>query len=115
MFKFSPRSQMGIAGDTGPQGPVGPTGSIGPTGGRIVFAPNYNQVQGGVTGTSSAPFTLVRCTPITTTGYPVRVAAFGDFNNASGAGWVRLQLQRNGTGIGPIVNAEGSSASENSP
>ena len=75
MFKFSPRSQMGIAGGTGPQGPEGPTGPQGPTGASQTYTANFQQIQGTVVSGVTTTTTLVTCTEIETQGFPVRVVA----------------------------------------
>jgi hypothetical protein len=53
---------------------------------------------------------------ITTIGNPVQVIVTGDANNMqAGASWCRLQLFRDNTAIGGIVQCESSSANENVP
>lgn len=78
---------------------------------------NYVQSSTGsitITSGASTPASVVNVT-ITTTGNPVYVSCSGDANNITAGGWCKLRLYRNGTGIGSIVQAEGSAASENSP
>jgi len=75
----------------------------------ISGSPNYTQVLGnrrtGITSTG----TSIISGSITTTGNPVQIMVTGDANPIGGSGWARLQIFRDGNGIGNIVQAENSS------
>jgi hypothetical protein len=70
---------------------------------------NYTQVLGnrrtGITSTG----TSIISGSITTTGNPVQIMMTGDANPIGGAGWCRLQIFRDGNGIGNIIQVENSS------
>jgi hypothetical protein len=65
---------------------------------------NYSQTL-GTKVTISSPGTLVSTT-ITTSGAPVLISATGDANPQGSVQWVRLQIFRDGSPIGAIVQAE---------
>jgi hypothetical protein len=65
---------------------------------------NYSQTL-GTQVTTSAVGTLVSTT-ITTSGAPVLISATGDANPQVAAAWCRLQIFRDGSPIGAIVQAE---------
>ena len=75
----------------------------------ISGSPNYTQVLGnrrtGITSTG----TSIISGSITTTGNPVQIMVTGDANPIGGAGWCRLQIFRDGNGIGNIIQVENSS------
>jgi hypothetical protein len=78
---------------------------------------NYAQAGGGALitlGASASPQSIISAS-ITTTGNPVRVAAYGDAENTGAGYWAQLQLYRDATAIGATVHTEGSATSENSP
>ena len=76
---------------------------------------NYAQTLGTqVSGITSAG-TIVSV-EIETNGYPVQVTVTGDANPTDGGGnWCQLQLYRDGSAIGNIVQAESSANGENIP
>jgi hypothetical protein len=76
---------------------------------------NYAQTLGTqVSGITSAG-TIVSV-EIETNGYPVQVTVTGDANPTDGGGnWCQLQLYRDGSAIGNIVQAESSANGENVP
>jgi len=118
-------------GPTGPVGPVGPTGargtdgtigmngSTGPTGptgpASIVGSLNYTQsVPTSINGISSVG-NIMNIT-FTTMGNPVQIICTGDANPVgSGNQWVRLQILRDGSAIGGIVQAEQIQSNVNVP
>ena len=70
---------------------------------------NYTQVLGNRrTGITSVGTSMVSGS-ITTTGNPVQIMVTGDANPIGGAGWCRLQIFRDGNGIGNIIQVENSS------
>jgi hypothetical protein len=75
----------------------------------ISGSPNYTQVLGnrrtGITSTG----TSIISGSITTTGNPVQIMVTGDANPIGGSGWCRLQIFRDGNGIGNIIQVENSS------
>jgi hypothetical protein len=75
----------------------------------ISGSPNYTQVLGNRrTGITSAGTSIISGS-ITTTGNPVQIMVTGDANPIGGSGWARLQIFRDGNGIGNIIQVENSS------
>ena len=116
----------GTTGPTGPSGGSGPTGSTGntgPTGPAPTFGTvNYGQTGGTAgsrvtinAGNPPSPNTIVTAPSITTSGNPVQINVAGDANIYTGGGWGRLQLYRNNTAIGGVVQVESSANGENCP
>jgi hypothetical protein len=103
-------------GVTGAQGATGPTGPQGATGSTIITTLNFTQSNANsISGVTTTGTTIVSTT-ITSTGLPIQLIATGDANPTSGAGqWCQLQLYRNSTAIGKIVQAESSAQNENIP
>jgi hypothetical protein len=92
-------------------------------GGGAVLTPsamNFVQTYTGtivtVASNATVPFTVISVT-ITTTAAdsPVQIIASGDAANAVGSSWIRMQLYRGTTAIGPNVQTEHSAQSENNP
>jgi hypothetical protein len=74
----------------------------------ISGSPNYTQVLGNKrTGINSVGISIISGS-ITTTGNPVQIMVTGDANPTTTA-WVRLQIFRDGNGIGNIIQVENSS------
>jgi hypothetical protein len=72
----------------------------------ISGSPNYTQVLGNQrTGITSIGVSIISGS-ITTTGNPVQIMVTGDANPIGGASYTRLQLFRDGNGIGGIVHVE---------
>jgi hypothetical protein len=75
----------------------------------ISGSPNYTQVLGnkrtGITTTGS----VIISGSITTTGNPVQIMVTGDANPVNVSSWTRLQIYRDETAIGNIVQVENSS------
>ena len=88
-------------------------GSI--TTGSTTTSMNYNQTQGTKQTAVSASGVTIVTTNLTTGGNPVQVLVTGDAENSAAGGWIKLQLYRDSTAIGKIINVEGSGASENIP
>lgn len=78
------------------------------------YVPNYAQSSASSV-TKSVAGDIIFSQSITTSGRPVQIIATGDANPTPNAGWVQLQLYRDGTAIGKKVQAESSSANENVP
>ena len=113
----------GFTGATGSQGSIGATGNQGingfdgATGPSVTTAAlNYEQATSNkITVPSAGPFPYtVISQSITTSGGPVQISVAGDANPSS-AGWGRIQLYRDSTAIGKIVQFESSDANENNP
>jgi hypothetical protein len=111
-----PAGPQGVAGPAGAQGPIGPkgdTGAMGPVGSP--GAMNYKvYAPGRTTGVNTVGRTILSTT-FTSTGNPVMIIVTGDANPTSGAGYVILQLARNGGAIGMKVQAEQLNANVNVP
>jgi collagen type VII alpha len=107
----------GMPGSSGSSGTSG-TGSPGTSGTSGASTPgpqNYVQVLGSqVNSVSTLGITIVSGS-ITTTGNPVKIQVTGDANPQSAAGWVRLQIHRNGTAVGNIIQAETAGNNVNVP
>jgi trimeric autotransporter adhesin len=70
---------------------------------------NYVQTLGArVTGVTSTGVTIITGS-ITTTGNPIQIMVTGDANPVNVTSWTRLQIYRNETAIGNIVQVENSS------
>jgi hypothetical protein len=75
----------------------------------ITGSPNYVQTLGArVTGVTTTGVTIISGS-ITTTGNPVQIMVTGDANPVNVTSWTRLQIYRNETAIGNIVQVENSS------
>ncbi len=75
----------------------------------ISGSPNYTQVLGNRrTGITTTGVSIISGS-ITTTGNPVQIMVTGDANPIGGTGWARLQIFRDGNGIGNIIQVENSS------
>ena len=110
----------GTTGSTGNTGPTGRTGSTGPTGlgatgptgpQAVAAVMNYNQTSSGsvtIANGTAFPANIVSVT-LTTNGYPVQVMCAVDFNPTAGSTWARMQLYRDSTAIGQVIQAESGS------
>jgi hypothetical protein len=74
----------------------------------ISGSPNYTQVLGNRRTSINSVGTSIISGSITTTGNPVQIMVTGDANPTTTA-WVRLQIFRDGNGIGNIIQVENSS------
>ena len=75
----------------------------------ITGSPNYTQVLGNRrTGITTTGVSIISGS-ITTTGNPVQIMVTGDANPVNVSSWTRLQIYRNETAIGNIVQVENSS------
>ena len=77
---------------------------------------NFSQTKGAqvtITALEAKPATVVSTT-ITTAGNPVQIIVSGDAN-PSGGGWGLLNIYRDGTAVGQLVQFESSAANENVP
>ena len=105
----------GVAGNDGATGATGLTGATGPA--PTTASLNYSQTKSAIvdyTG-ETKPFTIVSAA-ITTNGGPVQVIATGDVNPlSSGGGWVRLNLYRDNTEVGQLIQCESAASNENIP
>jgi len=82
----------------------------------ISGSPNYLQVLGNQRSGISVDGTAIISGSITTTGNPVQIMVTGDANPTSTTGqWCRLQLYRNSSAIGNIIQVESSAQNENVP
>ena len=116
---------IGPAGATGPSGSNGTTGATGPSGlngatGATGPAPtlrslNYAQTYSSSSVTASSPGTTIISTTITTSGGPVQIIVTGDANPQTTGSWCTLQIYREGTPLGGVVQAESSASNENIP
>jgi hypothetical protein len=81
------------------------------------YTSNYAQSNtGSVTiTTSSATPASVLSVNISTSGNPVYVSCCGDANPLAAGAWCKIQLYRNSTAIGKIIQAESSADNENVP
>ena len=76
---------------------------------------NYEQTVGSQTTILSGATGSIVSVSITINNHPVLVTVTGDANNATAGGWCHLQLYRDGSPIGNIVQCESSGANENVP
>ena len=76
---------------------------------------NYEQNVGSQTTILSGATGSIVSVSITINNHPVLVTVTGDANNATAGGWCHLQLYRDGSPIGNIVQCESSGANENVP
>ena len=100
------RRAVAIYGGCVSYGPTGPTGPTGPQ--AIPNALNYSQSTSApviVPSTTPTPF-IIASTTITTLGYPIEVACAVDFNPVGPAAGVQVQLYRDSTPIGQVIQAE---------
>jgi hypothetical protein len=75
----------------------------------ISGSPNYVQVLGNKRTNITTTGVSIISGSITTTGNPVQIMVTGDANPIGGSGWARLQIFRDGNGIGNIIQVENSS------
>lgn len=110
-----PVGPTGARGTDGTIGMNGATGATGPTGpASIVGSLNYTQsVPASINGISSVG-NIMNIT-FTTMGNPVQIICTGDANPISSNAWVRLQILRDGSAIGGIVQAEQTQSNVNVP
>jgi len=81
----------------------------------VSSAVNYAQntpAQVSITNGTAFPFTIASV-DITTKGNPVQIQCAVDFNPSAAAAWLRVQLYRNSTPIGQIIQAEPASSAGN--
>ena len=76
---------------------------------------NYEQTVGSQTTILSGNAGTIVSVTITINNHPVLVTVTGDANNTTAGGWCHLQLYRDGSPIGNIVQCESSGANENVP
>lgn len=110
----------GSTGSTGPQGATGSTGATGPQGATgstgIITTLNFTQSDANSVSNITTTGSIIVSKAITSTGLPIQIIATGDANPTSGNGqWTQLQLYRNSTAIGKIIQAESSNSNENIP
>jgi hypothetical protein len=105
----------GSSGSTGSSGTSGSSGSSGVNGISSNGPQNYIQVLGSQIGSISTIGSTIISGTISTTGGPVKIMATGDANPQSVTGWVRLQIYRDNTPIGNIIQAETSGNNVNVP
>ena len=75
----------------------------------ITGSPNYTQVLGNRRTSITTTGVSIISGSITTTGNPVQIMVTGDANPVNVSSWTRLQIYRNETAIGNIVQVENSS------
>jgi hypothetical protein len=75
----------------------------------ISGSPNYTQVLGNKISNITTTGVSLISGSITTNGNPVQIMVTGDANPIGGAAWARLQIYRDGSAIGNIVQVENSS------
>ena len=75
----------------------------------ISGSPNYVQVLGNKRTNITTTGVSIISGSITTTGNPVQIMVTGDANPTGGTAWARLQIFRDGNGIGNIVQVENTS------
>ena len=75
----------------------------------ISGSPNYTQVLGNRRTSITTTGVSIISGSITTTGNPVQIMVTGDANPVNVSSWTRLQIYRNETAIGNIVQVENSS------
>lgn len=73
---------------------------------------NYTQTLGTIVSNVSTATTLVSGS-ITTNGYPVHIIVTGDGEPSAAGTWARLQLYRDTTAIGHVIQIESNAAGEN--
>ena len=76
---------------------------------------NYEQTVGSQTTILSGNAGTIVSVTITINNHPVLVTVTGDANNTTAGGWCHLQLYRDGSPIGNIVQCESSGSNENVP
>jgi hypothetical protein len=76
---------------------------------------NYEQTVGSQTTILSGDTGTIVSVTITINNHPVLVTVTGDANNSTAGGWCHLQLHRDGSPIGNIVQCESSASNENNP
>jgi hypothetical protein len=77
---------------------------------------NYEQTRGSQVTINDGDTGTIVSVSITVNDHPVLVTVTGDANNSSdSASWCRLQLHRDGTAIGNVVQCESSAINENNP
>ncbi len=118
-----PIGPQGLTGSQGNQGPTGAQGNQGPTGTGVqgaqgaagsAVALNYavHQASQLTTGTSGA---TIISKSFVATGNPIQIIVSGDANPLSAGVWGQLQLYRDSTAIGNVVQYESSAGNENVP
>jgi hypothetical protein len=81
-----------------------------------ITTPNYGQVTGEIiTLGASASEQIITGVTITTNGNPVMVSAYGDAKNTDNSYFAKLQLYRENTPIGSIINTPEVLANEKTP
>ncbi len=76
---------------------------------------NYEQTRGSQVTINDGDTGTIVSVSITVNNHPVLVTVTGDANNSASASWCRLQLHRDGTAIGNVVQCESSASNENNP
>jgi hypothetical protein len=77
---------------------------------------NYAQTLGSQSTINDGDTGIIVSVSITVNDHPVLVTVTGDANNSSAsASWCHLQLHRDGTAIGNVVQCESSAINENNP
>ena len=80
------------------------------------FVQTYTVSPVSVSTSSTLPFTIISVTITTTAANsPVQIIASGDTANTNAGAWLRMQLYRGTTALGPNVQTEKSAVSENNP
>ena len=102
-------SGTGASGTSGTSGQTGASGTSGTSGTSFTGNQNYVQVLGSQVNSVTSSGTTIISGSITTNGGPVSITVTGDANPVGGTSYVRLQLYRNGSAIGNIVQAENGS------
>ena len=102
-------------GTNGSSGTSGNAGSSGTSGIASNGPQNYSQVLGTQSSNVTTIGTTIVSGSITTTGGPVKIMVTGDANPQTPSGWVRLQIYRDSTPIGNIIQAETSGNNVNVP
>ena len=93
---------------------ISPLAAGGGGGGGVPL--NFSQTKGAqvtITAAEAKPATVVSTT-ITTQGNPVQIIVSGDAN-PSANGWGQINIYRDGTAVGQLVQFESSAANENVP
>lgn len=94
---------------------ISPLAGGGGGGGGVPL--NFSQTKGAqvtVTAVEAKPATVVSTT-ITTQGNPVQIIVAGDANPSAAGSWGLLNIYRDGTAVGQLVQFESSAANENVP
>lgn len=112
-----PTGARGTDGTIGMNGATGPVGATGPTGpASTVGSLNYTQASPFSPINNISSIGNIMNITFTTMGNPVQVICTGDANPVgSGNQWVRLQIYRDGSEIGGVVQAEQTQSNVNVP